>query len=158
VLVRGDLGRPPLRQGAGLVLSLFTSLGYLDDDEANAHVWRGLLGLPRPGGRLILDYLNPAWVKAQLVAHSVRRVGDWEVREERRLLPQTRQVEKTLSFGPPHQPPRQVLERVKLYGPEWFLAPALERKCRVLAHLGDLDGSPWTMDSPRSILVLEMPA
>ncbi len=155
VLVRGDLGRPPFRGGAGLVLSLFTSLGYLDDDAANARVWDGLLALPRPGGRLVLDTLNPAWLRAGLVAESERRVGDWRVLERRCLLPASNQVEKTICFGPPDSEPRKVVERVKLYEPDWFRGPARAAGLRELAHWGDLDGRAWQPDAPRSILVWE---
>ncbi|MFA7331373.1 MAG: methyltransferase domain-containing protein [Candidatus Delongbacteria bacterium] len=158
VLLRGDLGRLPFRRGAGLVLSLFTSLGYLDDDAANARVWDGLLALPRPGGRLVLDTLNPAWLRAGLVAASERHVGDWRVLEQRRLLPASNQVEKTIRFGPPGAEPREVVERVKLYGPDWFRGPARAAGLRELAHWGDLDGRPWQTDAPRSILVWERDA
>jgi len=157
VWVRGDLGRLPFRPGAGLVLSLFTSLGYSDDDGENARVWRGLLALPRPGGRLVLDYLNPANLRRHLVPRSQRRVGGWEVDEERSLLPDSGQVRKILRFGPPGGPVREVVERVKLYGPEWFHGPAAAAGFRRLAHWGDLDGSPWTEDSPRSLQVWEAP-
>lgn len=155
LLVRGDLGRLPLRGGAGLVLSLFTSLGYLDDDARNAAVWLGILGLPRPGGRLVLDYLNPRRVVEGLVPRSRRQVGEWDVLEERRLLPDSRQVEKRVHFGPAGAPPRQVVERVKLYEPDWFLAPALRSGFQLRAHWGDLDGTPYGAEAPRSILILE---
>jgi hypothetical protein len=155
-LVRGDLGRLPLRGGAGVVLSLFTSLGYLEDDEANGRIWLRLLALARPGGRVVLDYLNPAAVAAGLVAQSERQVGDWRVRERRRLDPALNMVVKTLSFGPPGAPPREVTERVKLYGPDWFLSRA--EGFRLLAHWGDLEGGPCGAERPRSLLVLERSA
>jgi len=153
--VRGDLGRPPFRRGAGLVLSLFTSLGYSDDDSENARVWSGVLALPRPGGLLVLDYLNPAQLERGLVPHSRRTAGEWVVDEERRLLPASRQVEKLLRFGPPGGPVREVVERVKLYGPQWFDDPARAAGFRRLAHWGSLQGAPWSESSPRSLQVWE---
>jgi SAM-dependent methyltransferase len=153
--VRGDMGRPPFRRGAGLVLSLFTSLGYSDDDAENARVWRGVLGLPRPGGRLVLDYLNPVQLERGLVPRSRRTAGEWVVDEERCLLPASRQVQKILRFGPPGGPRREVVERVKLYGPDWFHEPARAAGFRRLAHWGDLHGAPWTDQSPRSLQVWE---
>lgn len=153
---RADLGRLPLRPGAGVVLSLFTSLGYLAEDEANLAVWRRLLELPRPGGRLVLDYLNPAWVRATLVPAGRRQVGGWVVEERRRVDESRGTVVKHLRFGPPGEPPREVCEEVKLYGPDWFLAQAPEAGCELLAHWGDLEGGPFRPDSPRSLLVLEL--
>lgn len=154
--VRGDLAHLPLTGGADAVLSLFTSLGYLEDDAANTEIWRRLLELPRPGGRVVLDYLNPQAVRQGLVARSERRAGAWLVHEERRIDESLRMVEKTLRFGPPGRPPRLVTERVKLYEPDWFLERAGD--CRRLAHWGDLAGGPWRPESPRSVLVLERPA
>jgi SAM-dependent methyltransferase len=155
VFVRGDLAAPPFRGGAGLVLSLFTSLGYLTEDAANERVWRGILRLARPGGRIVLDYLNPAQLRTRLVPESRRQVGAWEVREFRRVDEERNMVVKRLRFGPPGQTPRDVTEQVKLYEASWFLAPARELGFRPLVHWGDLRGAPHGAASPRSVLVLE---
>ena len=153
--IRADLARPPLAGGADVVLSLFTSLGYQEADEANAAAWARALALVRPGGRVVLDFLNPSAVREGLVARSERRAGDWRVREERRIDEGAGMVEKVLRFGPPGEPPRRVVERVKLYGPQWFLARAAG--WRTLAHWGDLRGGAFAAGSPRSVLVLERP-
>lgn len=156
LFVRGDLARPPFRGGFDWVLSLFTSFGYSERDAVNEGALAALQGQVAPGGRLVLDYLNPARLRRTLVPESRRRVEDWEVVESRRVDEGANMVVKDIRFGPPGVEPRRVTERVKLYEPAWFL----ERSAgfRLLAHAGTLDGGPWTPDSERSLLLLERSA
>ncbi len=49
------------------VLNLFTSFGYFDDFADNLKVLQGVFKALKPGGRFVLDYLNPARVQAGLV-------------------------------------------------------------------------------------------
>ncbi len=151
--LRGDMHHPPLAPVFDWVLSLFTSFGYNREDERNASLLQAMTGLPRPGGRLLIDYLNPAWLREHLVPESTRQVGDWEVREEREIDKADNMVRKVIRFGPKGAEARVIHEAVKLYDPEWFVSRARRLGCSLEAHLGDLDGAPYRGDSPRSILL-----
>lgn len=151
--VRGDLGRPPLRAGFDWVLSLFTSFGYSEDDRTNERVLSGLQRLVAPGGRLLVDFLNPLALRAELVPESRRQVDGLDVLEKRRIDEGSGMVVKEIEFGEPGLPRRRVVERVKLYEPDWFLRRS--EGFGLLAHAGTLEGAPWTPRSGRSLLLLE---
>jgi SAM-dependent methyltransferase len=153
LFLRGDLEALPFRGHFDWVLSLFTSFGYAPEDAVNERIFRGLLEMVAPQGRLVLDYLNPAHLRATLVPESRRRVGDWDVVERRHLDPARNMVVKEIHFGPGDAAPRRVVEAVKLYEPAWFLERSPGFTLR--AHLGSVDGRPWKTDSERSLLLLE---
>ncbi len=152
--VRGDMRRPPFGPRFGWVLSLFSSFGYDERDEANEALLRRMSKLVAERGRLVIDYLNPPQLKKELVPLSLRTVDEWEVREERRIITELNMVEKRISFGRPAEAPRCVRERVKLYAHRWFVDRLEVEGFRLLAHLGDHEGGPWRESGPRSILVL----
>ncbi len=49
-----------------LVLNLFTSFGYFKDDEENLLVIKNISNNLKPGGKLVLDYLNSKMIVSQL--------------------------------------------------------------------------------------------
>jgi SAM-dependent methyltransferase len=49
------------------VLNLFTSFGYFDDEAENIKALNEVRKALKPGGRLVLDFLNPDWVVNKLV-------------------------------------------------------------------------------------------
>lgn len=104
-LIRGDMRRLPLRDGAVTsVLSLFTSFGYFgglaDHDELVAEVARVL----RPRGHWFLDYLNCRAVRLELERTGKRitrrEVGPCAVHESRCLGKPPSRVFKAVSLRP----------------------------------------------------------
>jgi SAM-dependent methyltransferase len=154
LFLRGDLNRMPLKSGADLVLSLFSSFGYHEDDQVNSACWERYLQLPTAGGRLVVDFLNPQALKQKLIARSERTVGEIHVLEERRIDASRNMVCKRITLQR-ESGKRVIEEEVKLYEPDWFLAPAIKAGFRLKAHWGNLEGDSWTAESARSLLVLE---
>jgi SAM-dependent methyltransferase len=156
--LRGDMARPPLRPVFHWVLNLFTSFGYRQEDGHNEAILARMAALVRPGGRLLIDYLNPAFVERHLVAHSRRELDALVVQEHRRIDTGTNQVVKQIVLTRPDGSLRQAREAVKLYPPAWFTERLAPAGFRLQAHLGDYEGGPFgegPEPSPRSILLLE---
>jgi SAM-dependent methyltransferase len=92
-LARSDMRSLPVRGGAfATVFFLFTSFGYFDDPAEDESVIQGAARALRPGGWLVLDFLNPRPTLEGLVPESVREVRGMEVHERRRYVPETRQI------------------------------------------------------------------
>ncbi|MCC3378686.1 class I SAM-dependent methyltransferase [Paenibacillus farraposensis] len=82
---QGDMRAVPLDERFDAVVNLFTSFGYFEQDEEQLSVLKEIHRLLKPGGRFIIDYLNPAYVAAHLVPHSSREDdGNWI--EEHRVI------------------------------------------------------------------------
>ncbi|UCE01951.1 MAG: methyltransferase domain-containing protein [Candidatus Latescibacterota bacterium] len=97
--VRGDMLRLPLRSAScHLVLSMFTSFGYLatsDEDQAMLGEVRRVL---RDDGCFLLDFFNAARVRRTLVPETRRRAGRFDVLERRSIDASTNSVVKEIEL------------------------------------------------------------
>lgn len=148
--VRADMRELPFaEQSFDLVVNLFTSFGYFDDDREHARVFACVGSATKRGGTFVVDFLNPEQVKRNLVAYDERVVGGTTVEQRRNISADTRFVEKKIRI---REQGKEYFERVRLLSPtdlERMLAAA---GFEVVTHAGDYSGAVWTEDSPRSIL------
>ena len=56
------------------VFNFFTSFGYFKNDEESHQVIRNIYDALKPGGSLVLDYLNVAWCESRLVAEETKEI------------------------------------------------------------------------------------
>ena len=154
-LVRGDMRFLPFRDGTfHLVLNLFTSFGYFEDDAENESVFHEAARvLKHPGGYFVLDHINPPWLRQNLQPETERVTArGTRVRETRWLDPDRRRVEKRMEFeadGREHC----LRESVRLYENEEVLAMAGRARMSLVAAYGGFDGSALSEASPRAIHV-----
>ncbi len=158
-LVRGDLRALPFRnQSFAGGVSMFTSLGYFEDDEENQAVLAEAARVIEPGGSLVVDYLNAEVVSRNLVSQSSRVFGGYRVEEERRLEAGGRRLIKEVMVfhHPSGAPVKQYRESVAFWKPQ-ELEDRVERAgFRMRVRAGDYEGRPFMGgESPRLILLAE---
>jgi SAM-dependent methyltransferase len=148
--VRADMRELPFaRESFDLVVNLFTSFGYFEDDRENERVLICVCDALRPGGTLVIDFLNASQVRSGLVPYDERVENGITIEQTRAISPDDRFVEKTIRL---RERGKEYIERVRLLTPR-----DLERMLEVagfaiVARLGDYAGSPWSAASPRTIL------
>ena len=155
VLVRGDMRGLPFRPGSfDVIVNLFTSFGYFEDDDQHLGVLQSAATLLKPSGTLVLDYLNAEQVTRNLVDTEKAVLGGQQVHIERRVIKDGLYVEKEMRIvddGSIH------LERVRLFQPT-DLVSLLERSGLTLEHqYGDYQRGPLSPESPRAIMVARKP-
>ncbi|WP_340397314.1 class I SAM-dependent methyltransferase [Paenibacillus sp. FSL E2-0202] len=117
--LRSDMRDLPLIGGFDAVVNLFTSFGYFEEDEEQVKVLREIYRMLKPGGKFVIDYLNPAYVIRHLVPHSTREDGKNLIDESRRI--EDGYVKKDIILTSKNDSTsRQYHERVKLYSLEKF--------------------------------------
>lgn len=151
-LVRGDFRWIPSRAAAfDCVCMLFSSFGYFDD-RANARVLGEVRRVLRPGGLAVLDLMNPARVRASLVAESVSERDGFRLRERRALVEGGRRVTKEVRLELAGEDgARTWREDVRLYEPDELGRLAGPAGLAVERYAGDFDGAPLAPHSPRQI-------
>ncbi|MCY7485384.1 methyltransferase domain-containing protein [Paenibacillus alvei] len=79
----GDMRELPVSGPFDAVVNLFTSFGYFQVDKDNGKVFHEINRVLRPGGRFIIDFLNPSYVSQHLVPESERRDEEVTIQERR---------------------------------------------------------------------------
>ena len=148
--VRADMRELPFAsESFDLVVNLFTSFGYFEDDREHARVLDCVRTAMKPGGTLVIDFLNASQVRRNLVPYDERVANGITIEQVRTISPDDRFVEKTIRL---RESGREYVERVRL-----FSAGDLERMLEaagfeVAQRFGDYTGARWSENSPRSIL------
>lgn len=149
-LVRADMRWLPIRPGSmDLTVNLFTSFGYFDRDAEHTAALVEMIATVRAGGWFVIDFLNPAAVRRQLVPEETLEVAGSTVRVSRSVSPDGRYVCKSIRAAEG----RHYRERVRLFEPHQ-MSDMLEAAGVAVRHrFGDYDATPLTSKSPRTILV-----
>jgi trans-aconitate methyltransferase len=148
--VRADMRELPFAdESFDLVVNLFTSFGYFDDDREHVRVLSCVRSAMRRGGTLVVDFLNASQVRRDLVPYDERVENGVTIEQRREITPDDRYVEKTIML---REKGREYIERVRLLS-----ATDLERMLsgagfEVVKRFGDYGGASWSESSPRTIL------
>jgi len=148
--VRADMRELPFADDSfDLVVNLFTSFGYFEDDREHARVLSRVCAVTRHGGTFVIDFLNAGQVRRELVPYDERVKNGITIEQTRTISQDDRFVEKRIRL---RGRGKEYIERVRL------LSEAdLERMLSVAGfdvskRFGDYGGASWSEDSPRTIL------
>lgn len=149
--VHGDMRELPfVDQSFQVVLNLFTSFGYFEQNESNLNVLKEIKRVLQPAGRFCIDFLNERYLRRNLVPESKRKIGNTLVHEVREIKGDT--VIKTLRISD-SKGERIYFERVKLYTQAEMLQMLEQVGLHVDQIYGDFMGQPYTEESERMILI-----
>ncbi|HPG39203.1 MAG TPA: class I SAM-dependent methyltransferase [bacterium] len=150
--VRGDMRHIPLLGPFDAVWSLFTSFGYFSTDKENERVIREIAAVLKPGGFLLLDYLNVLQTLVNMNTRDVQEKELYQVIQERTFNQTTNRIEKTITIHE-NGDAREYHESVRAYHlPE--LSHFFQRAgLQCTAVYGDYSKKPFTQHSPRLILI-----
>lgn len=159
--VQSDMRSLPLEGGFDAVVNLFTSFGYFEQDEEHIKVLQEISRMLKPGGRFIIDFLNPQYTIAHLVPHS-ERVDEGQLIVENRVI-EDGYVKKQItikdhqisgSLDDSIQQPRNYLERIKMYSIDQLTEMLHAAGLRLDKVHGDYDEEEYDEAySPRMIMV-----
>lgn len=152
----GDM-REPFPETVDAVVNLFTSFAYFETDLENEQVLRNIHGMLRPGGRVLIDFLNASRVRSTYVPEER---GEYEgIHYSIRRYEKDQAVHKEIHFrGTEPGQTRSYKERVKLYGLPWFKDGLASVGLRLIETYGDYEGGPFETDeSPRLLMLAERP-
>ena len=148
--VRGDMRVLPFREASfELVLNLFTSFGYFEDDASHQRVVQEVARVTSPGGTFVLDFLNTDHLLDTLVPYDEREIGGKIVEQRREISEDGRFVIKRICI---RNESREYTERVRLFEKEELSLMMQSSGFDVTDMFGNYDASPHTDGSPRVIL------
>jgi len=150
-LAQTDMRALPFDGAFDLAVNLFTSFGYFADEAANRRTLGQMVGVLRPGGRLVVDHVNRAYVQRHLVDHDVQRrdgltVESWRAIEGERMV-------KRMEIRDEHGRSHEVHESVRLYRPTEMRAMFESVGMTVERMVGSFDGEPLDERAGRMITI-----
>jgi len=156
-LLRGDMRTIPVKDGSLWGVCLwFTPFGYFDEAQNRALMAR-IGRLLRPGGILLLDFMNAYRVRRELVEEE-REERDGHRIHIHRSLEGARVVKRILLTNLATGITRQVVESVRVYEPTELGAMAQECGLSLVGEVGDYDGLPFReSESPRWVGIFHRP-
>ncbi|MGK2934812.1 MAG: class I SAM-dependent methyltransferase [Gemmatimonadaceae bacterium] len=150
--VRGDMRALPfVDHGFDLVVNLFTSFGYFDNDAQHLRVLAEVARVTRRGGKFVLDFLNSDHVRSSLVPKESSNIGGRAVEVRREISPDDRFVVKTIAAGG-ETGDQTFVERVRLFDRLDLETMLEESGFGVEQVLGDYAGGAHSTRSPRTIM------
>lgn len=147
--VRDDMRRLALGESFDAVVNLFTSFGYFETDDENAKVIESVARVLVRGGCFMLDFLNAAFVIANVKSLDRTTEGETEITQVRAI--NNGRIEKTITLASGGDV-REYFESVRLFTRDELRSMFDANGLTTVAECGDYDGSPYGIDSPRCIL------
>ncbi|WP_375435273.1 class I SAM-dependent methyltransferase [uncultured Hymenobacter sp.] len=147
--------RDPLPYGPfDLVFNLFTSFGYFQDESENVLALRNATAALRPGGKMVIDFLNTERAVRELVAHEYKTVAGITFHLHRHLDRDF--IVKEINFQVPGGQEHHYVERVRALSIQRFEEYFYLAGLRVAEMLGDYHLHPYDEESsPRTIFILK---
>ncbi|MCB9030108.1 MAG: class I SAM-dependent methyltransferase [Deltaproteobacteria bacterium] len=154
-VLRYDMRFLPFKENCfDAVLSLFTSFGYFQSDTEHLSVLKAVRSVLKRGGRFFFDFLNANKTIRNLVAHSVKTIGDLKIDEFRNFDQNTKRINKKISIEQ-NGNTKEFNESVRAYTLN-EIEPMLKQASFKINHLfGDYLGNSYSEDSDRLIIIAE---
>jgi SAM-dependent methyltransferase len=157
-MVAGDMRRLPFADASfDWVLNFFTSFGYFEQERENFQVLEEISRVLAPGGRFLIDLLNPDHALAHLQPREVQSDDRRRVEIERWFDAASQRINKRIRVHHPSGPPRTYLESVRAYRREEVVIGLRWAGLEVDHLFGNFHGDPHDRDSERLILVGHKP-
>lgn len=136
-----------------VVTSLFTSMGYFEEEEDLMKTLHGIDHVLRPGGAFILDYLNLPRVVADLIEQESVNKGDFSFEIHRRV--HSGWIEKSIRYQDQHGMNQHHVERVRAWSELQWVEAFRTVGWQMFSAFGDYALNNLKEDSPRCILVAQ---
>ena len=152
--VAGDMRALPFVAASfDWVLNFFTSFGYFESERENFRVLEEVVRILIPGGRFLIDLMNPEPVIENLRPRDAYSVDGRDVEIERWYDERTKRVNKRIRIVHPDGTERTFLESVRAYRREEVEIGLRWAGIQVTGIYGNFHGDPYSRDSERLILV-----
>lgn len=132
------------------VLNLFTSFGYFDAETNDLKALQNFADALKEGGLLLIDFLNPASVKRQMVAQETKYIDDIAFHISKKIDGPF--VMKNVSFQVNNQSYSHC-EKVRLFEVSDFERLLFATKLQIIGTFGDYSFEPYQKEESERLII-----
>ena len=154
--VHADMREIPFEGEFDAVINMFTAFGYFDDDMEDQKVLNAIARALKSGGKLLIDLINAPRIVRDFLAQSWEELPDGTVvltQRDYNLL--TGNNEELRAYIAPDGSKREVRLTCRMYFYPEFAKILNRAGLTPIQVFGDYDGSEYTWDSSRMIVLAE---
>jgi len=148
-LIRSDMRHLPFKPRFDVVLSLFTSYGYFEEDKQNEQVITEFAAVLKAQGKLVIDFLNPDYVQNHLKPTSEHQHHHVHILEERWI--EDGRVYKKITID--HE--KVFIESVRLYQLDDMARMLADNGLQIRQVYGDYEAGVFSAESERMIILAQ---
>jgi len=149
--LRGDIRTISFKRQFRLILNIFTSFGYFEDDAQNFLLFSNVEKLLADNGTFVFDFLNEKYVRKNLIPQSLEKIENIVVNQNRRI--ENNRVIKDIELQK-NGTSSNYTESVALYSYETILTHLNRSGLYVSRMFGNYNGDAFDLvSSPRLILL-----
>lgn len=146
-----DMREIPFEREFDIVFNLFTSFGYFATDAENELVIANMAKALKPGGEVVIDYLNPAYLQANLVPHSSREIEGLLIDEHRVI--ENGYVKKRIRIADAEaEGTREYWEQVRLYERDEMVAMLMAAGFGGIQTFGTYSCEPYEREQSKRMI------
>lgn len=149
--IRDDIRTVHFSEKFDLILNVFTSFGYFENDEDNFSVFTNVESLLEDEGIFVFDFLNAQNVKENLVPFSKTEIGDLVIEQSRKI--EVNNVVKDITLTQ-NGTVKNFRESVRLYSKQDLVAAMNKKKLSVEMIFGSYTGDPFDEKSSSRLILL----
>jgi SAM-dependent methyltransferase len=152
--IRSDMRRIPFEGEFDAVINIFTSFGYLESEEEDLKVLRGVERALKPGGVFLLDFINRDWVMRHFREHIIDRLASGAiVLHEASFDFLTSRNNVRVSLIEPDGRWQESRHSVRMYTLTELVEMLQATQLAVESYHGGLDGSEFGLESRRTVIL-----
>jgi 2-polyprenyl-3-methyl-5-hydroxy-6-metoxy-1,4-benzoquinol methylase len=149
--IRSDLRDFSIDINFDLIVNLFTSFGYFEDDEENFKIFKNVYQHLKPTSYFVLDYLNRYFVEQHLVNFSVDKVPGGDIIQERSI--NEKRVVKKITIRK-NGSEQHFLESVRMYTPNYLTREMKKIGFDIIKSFGDFNGNAFNAETSQRIIIV----
>lgn len=152
--IHSDMRHIPFEGEFDAAINIFTSFGYLESEEEDLKVLRGVRRALKPGGVFLLDFINREWVMRHFREHIIDRLADGAiVLHEAAFDFLTSRNNVRVTLMEPNGRRLESRHSVRMYTLTELAEMLQAAQLAVESFHGGLDGSELGLESRRTIIL-----
>ena len=138
----------PFENTFDAIINIFTSFGYLENEDEDQHVLQQVHKALKPGGLFVLETVYQPRVMRTFSPHGIIRYpGNLIVLEERQINLLTSRNEIRVTLLTPDGQRREHEQSIRIYTLTELVRMHANAGLEIQSYYGNLNGTPLTMDS-----------